>query len=96
MVRVVLAFFLIFIFSSTSEAKSRRRQKKVVLPATTITCGKACRESAELARTMDDVVAGRLVVCAYQDEKAIWVRKPNEPGECQKVVVPQGRERNRK
>jgi hypothetical protein len=85
MVRVapILVFF-IFLTATSAEAKRRR----IVLPPTTLSCQKECRQRIELEKTMDHIVAGTLVVCSYQDDKAIWVRKPKESGECRQVSVP--------
>ena len=62
------------------------------MPETVIECGKDCRERVRLARTMDDIAAGKLKVCRYAEEKAIWVRLRRGTGdECWRVVIPQGR-----
>jgi len=62
------------------------------MPETVIECGKNCRERVRLARTMDDIAAGKLKVCRYAEEKAIWVRLKRGTGdECWRVAIPQGR-----
>jgi hypothetical protein len=62
------------------------------MPETVLVCGKDCRDRVRLARTMDDIAAGKLQVCKYREEHAIWVRKRGGSGdECWKVVIPQNR-----
>ena len=61
-------------------------------PEAKITCGKDCRDRVRLARTMDLVAAGKLVVCRYSEERAIWVRLAVGTGDqCWRVPIPQGR-----
>jgi len=62
------------------------------MPETKITCGQDCRDRVRLARTMDAVAAGKLKVCRYSEERAIWVRLRGGTGdECWRVTIPQGR-----